>query len=67
MSDANDRLIQRQLFGLDPCDNVTVIYGGSGTQWFVMRGAVRVAQFNNQADALGYARRLFDGGEHGDV
>ena len=53
------RLLDRQLMGLDPRDNISVI--PSRGVWQVMRGAVMIDQFVCQIDALGAARRLTEG------
>lgn len=52
------RLIDRQLLGLDPRDNISVI--PCCGVWNVMRGAARVEFFQSQVAALGAARRLAD-------
>jgi hypothetical protein len=42
-------------------DKVTVSYSYTLKKWIVCRGAVMVAQFDDHAEACGYARRLCDG------
>ena len=58
---SDQRLLERQLLGLDPRDNITVRYVQRVRAWGVFRGSVMVCWFSEHWDALGHARRLCDG------